>query len=100
MLFGDVGRQQVKATAAQYVKEVSWENIKTALSLIEFLQKNDKKPAEELAREILYSPQYAGYFVEKAINRCRSTVSKYLNDSVTSAVMDIINSSGLVSRGG
>ena len=100
MLFGDVGRQQVKATSAQYVKEVSWKNIKTALNLIELLQENDNKPAEELAREILYDPDYAGYFVEKAINRCRSTISEYLNDSVTSAAMGVVNSSGLISRGG
>lgn len=98
MLFGDVGRGQVKATTAQYVKEVSWENIKRALNLIEFIQ-NDTRTAEELAREILYNSPYSTYFVEKVINRGEKALANYLDDT-TAKVMDIFNSSELISRGG
>jgi hypothetical protein len=101
MLFGDAGREQVKATSAQYVREVSWENIKRALDFIDFLQdeENNKKSSEELAREILYGKDYAGYFIEKLINRTKETVYNYL-DNTTAEIMGIINSSELISRGG
>lgn len=95
MLFGDVGRIQVKATASQFVNEVNWNNILTALDLIEKLQ-FDQRPAEDLAREIVYSKKYAGYFVENLINRCREKTGKYLSDNVSASILEIIRSAGFI----
>lgn len=102
LTFGDVGRQQVKATVAKFINEASWENIERAIQMLIDIQRNKNAGvnAIETAKQILNSKEYKGYFVENAINRSEKSMASYLSKDMAEFLSNIAKNIKPISRGG